>query len=74
LSSNKVTPNNTTDWGANLVSHTWSSSTGVGVLTFDAPITNMPFQVFQGMTGKGYNLEAVTHIPDSCKIINDRVF
>ena len=74
LSSNKVVPNNTTDWGANLLSNTWSSITGEGVLTFDNPITNIPYSAFQGMTGKGYNLEAVTHIPESCKVVNNRAF
>jgi hypothetical protein len=74
LSTNKVVPNDTTSWGANLVSNTWSSSTGEGVLTFDNPITNIPYSAFQGMTCKGYNLEAVTYIPESCKVVNNRAF
>lgn len=74
LSTNKVVPNDTTNWGANLLTHTWSSSTGEGVLTFDKPITNIPYASFQGMTGKGYNLEAVTYIPESCQVVNNRAF
>lgn len=74
LSTNKVVPNDTTNWGANLLTHTWSSSTGEGILTFDNPITNIPYSAFQGMTGKGYNLQAITYIPESCKIINNRAF
>ena len=74
ISDNKVIPNNTTDWGANLLSNEWFGETGVGILTFDKPITNIPHQTFQNMTGKGYNLEAVTHIPESCKVVNNRAF
>lgn len=73
ISANKVIPNNTTDWGANLLSNEWFGETGVGILTFDKPITNIPYSAFQGMTGKGYNLEAA-YIPESCKVVNNRAF
>ena len=74
LSSNKITPNNTSDWGANLVSHTWSSTTGKGILTFDAPITNIPYSAFQNVSGKGYNIEGITYIPENCRVVNNRAF
>lgn len=65
----KVEPNWNDVFGANIVSNTWNSTTGKGVITFDSAVTEIGKEAFY----QSVNLISVT-IPDEVTIIDEKAF
>ena len=65
----KIVPNNTDVFGANIVSNEWDETTGEGIITFDAPVTKFGSSAFSGCS----SLTSVT-IPDSVTEIGIQAF
>ena len=65
----KVKPNKTDVFGANIISNNWDSTTGIGKITFDGDVTQIGNEAFKYCS----NLTSVT-IPDSVTEIGDDAF
>ena len=65
----KVKPNKTDVFGANIISNNWDSTTGIGEITFDGDVTQIGNEAFKYCS----NLTSVT-IPDSVTEIGVNAF
>ena len=69
----KVTPYDTSVFGANIISNEWDAETGKGVITFDGEVTVIGEKAFYGYKTDCNKLISVT-IPDSVTTIETSAF